>query len=317
MIGRDDIEEAAARIASHIRATPTLALEPGALGLAARVVLKLELLQHAGSFKPRGAFNRILSARVPAAGVIAASGGNHGIATAYAARALGHAADIFVPEISSPIKIALLKALGARVSVVGRDYQAALEASQTRAAQTGALVVHAYDQVEVMAGQGTIGREFEAQAPDLDTVLVACGGGGLIGGIAAWYGGRCRIVSVEPERAASLARALEAGRPVEVEPSGIAADSLGARKVGALMFEIARAHVGRAVLVPDAAIRQAQLALWREMRLAAEPGAAAALGALLCGAYAPRPGERVGVLVCGGNVDPASLNPAPEEGFTP
>ena len=317
MIGRDDIEAAAKRIAPHIRTTPTLTLEPGAFGSTARVVLKLELLQHAGSFKPRGAFNRILSARVPEAGVIAASGGNHGIATAFAARTFGHAADIFVPEISSPIKIALLEALGARVSVVGRDYQAALEASAARAAQTGALVVHAYDQDEVLAGQGTVGREFEAQAPDLDTVLVACGGGGLIGGIAAWYDGRCRIVSVEPERAASLARALEAGRPVEVEPSGIAADSLGARKVGALMFEIARVHVARAVLVPDAAIRRAQLALWRDVRLAAEPGGAAALGALLCGAYSPQSGERVGVVVCGGNVDPASLNPAPEEGFKP
>ena len=313
MIGQDEIEGAARRLGPHIRETPIVALEPGAMEMPGRVVLKLELLQHAGSFKARGAFNRILSADVPAAGVIAASGGNHGIATALAARTLGHKAEIFVPEISAPVKVARLKALGARVHVTGRDYQASLEASEARAQDSGALVIHAYNQPEVLAGQGTAGREFERQAPGLDTLLVACGGGGLIGGIAAWFRGRVRVVGVEPERCPTLSRALAAGRPVDIEPGGLAADSLGARRAGALAFEIAQAHVARVALVPDAAIRCAQLALWKTLRIAAEPGGAAALAALLSGAYVPEADERVGVLVCGGNVDPASLNETPEE----
>jgi threonine dehydratase len=317
MIERADIERAANRLAAHIRETPVLALGSGALGVPGSVTLKLELMQHAGSFKARGAFNRILSATVPDAGVIAASGGNHGVATALAARTLGHNAEIFVPEIASPVKIARLKALGARVNVTGRDYQASLEASELRRAETGALLVHAYDQPEVLAGQGTTAREFERQTPALDTVLVAWGGGGLIGGMAAWFRGRVRVIGVEPERCPTLARALEAGRPVDIEPSGLAADSLGARRAGALMFEIAKRYIDRVVLVPDAAIREAQLLLWNQMRIAAEPGGAAALAALLARAYAARADERVGVLVCGGNVDPASLNQTSSLNETP
>lgn len=306
-ISPDDIERAAARIAPHVRETPVMPLERGAFGVAAPVTLKLELLQHTGSFKPRGAFNRILSSQVPAAGVIAASGGNHGLATAFAARSLGHRAEIFVPEISSPVKIARLRDYGATVNVGGASYAEALAASEARAKETGALVVHAYDQPEVLAGQGTVGREFEHQAPKLDTILVAVGGGGLIGGIAAWYRGRTRIVGVEPEAAPSLARALEAGAPVDVAVGGVAADSLGAKRVGSLMFAIAQKHVERVVLVADDAIRAAQRALWETLRIAPELGGATALAALLSGAYKPERGERVGVLVCGGNVDPAQL----------
>lgn len=307
MISPDDIERAAARIAPHMRETPVMALERQAFGVPAAVTLKLELLQHTGSFKPRGAFNRILSSQVPTAGVIAASGGNHGLATAFAARSLGHRAEIFVPEISSPVKVARLRGYGVTVNVGGASYAEAFAASEARVKETGALVVHAYDQPEVLAGQGTVGREFERQAPGLDTILVAVGGGGLIGGVAAWYQGRTRIVGVEPEAAPSLARALEAGAPVDVAVGGVAADSLGAKRVGSLMFAVAQKHVERVVLVADDAIRAAQRALWETLRIAAEPGGATALAALLSGAYKPKTGERVGVLVCGGNVDPAQL----------
>ncbi|MHB1217884.1 MAG: threonine/serine dehydratase [Alphaproteobacteria bacterium] len=307
MISPDDIERAATRIAPHMRETPVMALERQAFGVAAAVTLKLELLQHTGSFKPRGAFNRILSSQVPTAGVIAASGGNHGLATAFAARSLGHRAEIFVPEISSPVKVARLRGYGAAVHVGGASYAEAFAASEARVKETGALVVHAYDQPEVLAGQGTVGREFERQAPGLDTILVAVGGGGLIGGVAAWYQGRTRIVGVEPEAAPSLARALEAGAPVNVAVGGVAADSLGAKRVGRLMFSVAQKHVERVVLVADDAIRAAQRALWETLRIAAEPGGATALAALLSGAYKPKTDERVGVLVCGGNVDPTQL----------
>lgn len=307
MISPDDIERAAARIAPHVRETPVMALERHAFGSAAAVTLKLELLQHTGSFKPRGAFNRILSSQVPAAGVIAASGGNHGLATAFAARALGHKAEIFVPEISSPVKIARLRDYGAVVNVGGASYAEAFTASEKRVKETGALVVHAYDQPEVLAGQGTVGREFERQSPELDTILVAVGGGGLIGGVAAWHQGRTKIVGVEPEAAPTLARALEAGAPVDVATGGVAADSLGAKRVGGLMFAVAQKHIEHVVLVTDDAIRAAQCALWDSLRIAAEPGGATALSALLSGAYKPRADERIGVLVCGGNVDPSQL----------
>lgn len=307
MTSPEDIERASARIAPHVRSTPVIPLEQGAFGVPGQLTLKLELLQHTGSFKPRGAFNRILSSQVPPSGVIAASGGNHGLATAFAARSLGHRAEIFVPEISSPVKIARLRSYGAAVNVVGSAYAEALAASETRVKETGALVVHAYDQPEVLAGQGTAGREFDRQAPNLDTILVAVGGGGLIGGIAAWYRGRVRIVGVEPEKAPTLARALEAGAPVDVATGGLAADSLGAKRVGDLMFAVARKHIERVVLIPDDAIRTAQRTLWDALRIAAEPGGAAALAALLSGAYLPAKDERVGVLVCGGNVDPAQL----------
>jgi len=308
MIDRDVIEAAARRIAGRVRRTPVIETPPETFpGLAMPLVLKLECLQVTASFKPRGAFNRMLSASVPAAGVIAASGGNHGIAAAHAAKTLGHRAEIFVPEVISAAKVARLKELGAVVTITGKVYGDALAASQKRAAETGALVLHAYDQPEILAGQGTVAREFEEQAPGLDTVLVAVGGGGLIGGMAAWYGGKTRLVAVEPRTSRALQAALEAGALVDVEVSGVAADSLGARRVGALMLPLAQKFVKRAVLVDDADIVAAQKALWRALRVVAEPGGAAALAALLSGAYTPAKGERVGVLVCGANCDPGSV----------
>jgi threonine dehydratase len=305
MIQPNDVEAAAQRIAPHVRVTPILPLEPRAFGAAAQLTLKLELMQHTGSFKARGAFNRILSAQVPDAGVIAASGGNHGAAVAYAARQLGHVAEIFVPERTPDIKVERLRRYGARVVLSGASYAEAYAASRHRAAQSGALEVHAYDQPEVVAGQGTLGRELEAQAPDLDTVLVAVGGGGLIAGVAAWYASRVRVVAVEPERCPTLYSAVEAGAPVDVEVSGVAADSLGARCIGRLAFDVAQQHVHSVVLVSDEEIRASQRALWDSLRILAEPGGAAALAGLRSGKYQPAPGERVGVIVCGGNTDPS------------
>jgi len=311
MISPADVQAAFDRIRARVRRTPVLELAPGAFGLAVPLSLKLELHQLGGSFKARGAFNRVLAGPVPAAGLIAASGGNHGVAVALVGRELSLPTEIFVPEIAAPAKLERIRSHRATVTVVGRSYAEALEASARRAAETGALVVHAYDQPEVLAGQGTVALEWEADAPPLDAVLVAVGGGGLLGGMAAWFGGRVRVVAVEPEGCPTLARALEAGRPVDVEVGGLAADSLGARRLGALAFEVAGARQREgtleSVLVTDDAIRLAWRALWRELRVAAEPGGAAALAALLSGAWRPRPGERVGVLVCGGNVAPALL----------
>lgn len=304
---RAEIEAASTRVAGYVRTTPIIHLETGALGLNARVVLKFEQLQHTGSFKPRGAFNRLLSSSVPSAGVIAASGGNHGLAVAYAARQLGHRAEIFVPEVCPPIKVERLRSYGAVVTQIGATYAEALRASQARAEQTGALVVHAYDQPEVVAGQGTLGLEFERQAPDLDTVLIAVGGGGLIGGVAAWFEGRVRVIGVEPESAPSMATALKAGEPVDTEVGGVAVDSLGARRVGALAFSLFKHYGERVVLVSDESIRAAQRALWNDLRIIAEPGGATATAALLSGAYQPAPGEHVGVVICGGNTDPSLL----------
>ncbi|MBV9784538.1 MAG: threonine/serine dehydratase [Acidisphaera sp.] len=305
--GPFDIETAAARIAGRVRHTPVLRLDAAELGLGVPVVLKLELLQHAGSFKPRGAFNRILSADLPKAGVIAASGGNHGAAVAYAAQALGIPAEIFVPEITGAAKLARIGSYGARLTRIGANYAEAYAASRLRQAETGALEVHAYDDADVIAGQGTVGREFAADVPDMTHLLVAVGGGGLIGGIAAWFAGRVQVVAVEPEACPTLHTALQAGQPVGAAVGGIAADSLGARQVGQIMFPIARAHVAQSVLVPDAAIRAAQLLLWDRMRLIAEPGGATALAALLCGAWVPPDDACVGVLVCGGNTDPTGI----------
>ncbi|HUZ64956.1 MAG TPA: threonine/serine dehydratase [Acetobacteraceae bacterium] len=299
------ITEAAARIAPHIRRTPLL--DPGGGAFGVPVVLKLELLQHAGSFKPRGAFNRILSAAAPEAGVIAASGGNHGAAVAFAARALGLHAEIFIPEITGAAKRARIVSFGATVTQTGATYAEALAASRVRQTQTGALEIHAYDHADVIAGQGTLGRELEQDALGLTHVLVATGGGGLIGGVAAWYAGRAQVISVEPEACPALHAALAAGRPVAAPVGGIAADSLGARQVGELMFRIAQRHVAGAVLVPDEAIRQAQAWLWDRCRLVAEPGGATALAALLCGAFTPPAGARIGVVVCGANTDPATV----------
>lgn len=307
MVGADLIAAAAARIAGHVRETPVLALEAGAFGVGGRLTLKLESLQHTGSFKARGAFNRLLSGDVPAAGVIASSGGNHGVAVAYAARALGHRAEIFVPTVSALVKIARLREYDAHVTVTGAVFSDALAASTRRAAETGALVAHPYEQPEIVAGQGTVARELEGQAGDLDTVLVAVGGGGLIGGIAAWYEGRAKMVGVEPEGCPTLANALAAGRIVDVEVGGLAADSLGATRTGALNLEIAARNVDRVVIVGDDAIAAAQRALWERLRLVAEPGGATALAALLSGAYRPAVGERIGVVICGGNTDPAKI----------
>jgi threonine dehydratase len=244
MTSRIEIAAAAARIAAHVRHTPLLRLAAGELGLPFPITLKLELLQHAGSFKPRGAFNRLLSATLPKAGVIAASGGNHGAAVAYAARALGVTAEIFVPALTPATKVARIASYGARVVQGGETYAEALAASRARLAETGAMEVHAYDHPDVLAGQGTVGREFELDAPELTHVLVATGGGGLIGGIAAWYAGSAKVISVEPEGCPALHNALRAGEPVQAPVGGLAADSLGARQVGALMYPIGRAGAG-------------------------------------------------------------------------
>jgi threonine dehydratase len=298
---RDDIGRAAARIASQVRETPVLRLAPD-------IALKLELLQASGSFKPRGAFNRMLAAPIPPAGVVAASGGNHGAAVAYAARALGVPAAIFVPEITSTAKRERIAAFGARLVVGGAAYDEARQASEAEAARSGALLVHAYDQPEVLAGQGTLALELERQAPDLTHLLVAVGGGGLLGGIAAWHGaGGARLVAVEPEGCPTLHAALQSGRPVPAPVGGLAADSLGARQVGALMFPLAVVAGVESVLVADAAIAAAQRRLWQECRLVAEPGGAAALAALWSGAWQPPPGARVGVVLCGANCDPGGL----------
>jgi len=302
------IRAAQARVAPWIRHTPLLRLSATDLGAPCDVALKLELLQASGSFKTRGAFNRILAAgTLPEAGVVAASGGNHGAAVAYAARALGVPATIFVPEITGAAKLARIRAYGAELVQGGAAYDDARRASELHAAGTGALMVHAYDQPEVLAGQGTLALELEEEAPELTHILVATGGGGLIGGMAAWYGERAEVVSVEPESCPTLYTALREGAPTPVSVGGVAADSLGARQVGGLMFEVARRNIGTALLVPDEAIRAAQRALWDSCRLLAEPGGATALAALLSGAFVPPEGARVGVVICGGNTDPASL----------
>jgi threonine dehydratase len=305
-ISRAAIEAAHARIAPHIRRTPVWTL-PGAFGHDGPVSLKLEFLQHAGSFKTRGAFNTLLSETVPTAGVAAASGGNHGAAVAYAARQLGARARIFVPEISSPAKIAVIRSHGAEMVIGGARYADAQEACDRYVAETGALRVHPFGAESTMAGQGTAGLEWDQDGQGLDTVLVAVGGGGLISGLASWWAGRVKVVGVEPKGSRALHAALEAGGPVDVDVNSIAADSLGARNTGELVYEICRQTVDHVALVTDDAIRDAQRMLWRDWRMATEPGGAAALAALSSGAYRPRPGERIGVLLCGANVELAKL----------
>ena len=305
MISQADISAAHERIAPYIRRTPVIEVDGSDFGVGGALTLKLELLQHSSSFKPRGAFNNLLTREVPQAGVAAASGGNHGAAVAYAAMRLGIPAKIYVPTVSPKAKVQRIRDYGADVVVTGDRYVDALAECEAYIAETGALSIHAYDQTETLQGQGTTAREFEEQAGRLDTVLVAVGGGGFIGGIAAWYGGGTKVVGVEPESSRALHAALEAGAPVDVEVEGIAADSLGARSVGDLMFPIARAHVDRVVLVSDDDIKQAQRALWSKLRLVAEPGGATALAAVMSGAYVPEDGEKLGVLVCGGNTDAA------------
>jgi threonine dehydratase len=316
-IDRESIASTYELIRAHIRRTPVVEVEGADFGLnGIGLILKLELLQHSGSFKARGAFANMLMRHIPAAGVVAASGGNHGAAVAFAAMKLKHPARIFVPTVASPAKRERIRGYGANLVVTGERYADALAASQEWAAQSGALVIHAYDQVETLLGQGTVGLEFETQYPELDTLLVAVGGGGLIGGIAAWYGlgtrgagthragkngSPVKIVGVEPEAAPTLTRAMQAGRPVDAEAGGIAADSLAPKRVGKMMFRIAQAHVQNVLLVSDESIVEAQKRLWNVLRVVAEPGGAAAFAALLSGRYQPEPGERVGVLVCGGN----------------
>jgi threonine dehydratase len=338
-VNRETIAATYELIRPHVRRTPVIEVDATDFALEGRpIVFKLELLQHTGSFKPRGALASLLSRPVPPAGVVAASGGNHGLAVAFAAHKLGVPARIFVPNVSAATKRARIRELGADLVIAGERYADALAASQEFAAASGAMEIHAFDQPETLLGQGTVGLEIERQCsgglaqPELtssrrdemvaqraepgaqraeaviqceglDTLLVAVGGGGLIGGMAAWFAGRVRLVAVEPGTAPTLYRAREAGRPVDAEAGGIAAESLAPRQVGQLMFPLAQKYVERAVLVEDDAIREAQQTLWRVMRLASEPGGAAAFAALLSGAYRPDAGERVGVVLCGSNTD--------------
>jgi threonine dehydratase len=302
------IAAAAQRIAPHIRRTPVVAVDGGDFGLAGvRLVFKLEFLQHAGSFKSRGAFNNLLTRAIPEVGVVAASGGNHGAAVAYAAMKRMVPATIFVPSVASPAKMEQIRGYGARLEVAGERYDDALKASERWVAQSGAAAIHAYDQWETLQGQGTVGLELEEQAPKLDALLVAVGGGGLVGGIAAWYAGRIPVVGVEPEEAPTLARALAAGEPVDAPAGGVAADSLAPRRVGALMFPIAQRYV-QSVLVTDDAIRDAQRALWKTLRIVAEPGGSAALAALISGRWKAPAGSTVGVLLCGANTTAVNLS---------
>jgi len=301
-IDRETIAATYEKIRPHIRRTPVVEAEGADFGLAGGLLtFKLELLQHAGSFKTRGAFANLLLRQVPQAGIVAASGGNHGAAAAYAAMKRGVKARIFVPSISSPAKIARIRRYGAELEVGGERYADALAASEAYRQKSGALGVHAFDQRETLLGQGTLALELEQQKPDIDTLLVGVGGGGLIGGIASWYAGRVKVVGVEPELAPTLTEALAAGKPVDAEAGGIAADSLAPKQIGQLVFPIAQRHVAQVALVSDDAIRQAQRTLWEKLRVVAEPGAAAATAALLSVRYVPRPGEKVGVVISGGN----------------
>jgi threonine dehydratase len=289
-------------IRSHIRRTPVVTVSGDDLGLdGAQVTLKLELLQHSGSFKVRGAFANLVLRPVPPAGVVAASGGNHGVAVAYAARRLGVPAKIFVPGICSPAKVDRICGYGADLVVGGESYAEALAASEAWVRDSEAMSVHAFDQEETLLGPGTLGVELEAQAPDLEMVLTAVGGGGLLGGVASWYGRRVRLVGVEPEGAPTLTRALEAGRPVDAEVGSIAADSLAPRRIGERPFRILQEVLSEVVLVTDEEIRAAQRKLWEILRLVAEPGGAAAFGALLAGKVRPQPGGRIGIVISGGN----------------
>jgi threonine dehydratase len=289
-------------IRPHIRRTPIVEINSEDFGLpAATLTLKLELLQHSGSFKARGAFANALTREVPDAGVVAASGGNHGAATAFAAMKLGKRAKIFVPSVSSPAKIQRIREYGADLAIEGDRYADALVASEAWAQQTGAMPIPAFDQDETILGQGTLGLELEQQAADIDTVLVAVGGGGLIAGIAAWYAGRVKVVGVEPLASPTLTKALEAGHPVDAEAGGLAADSLAPRRVGEKVFPIVQRYAPQTMLVSDEAIANAQAQLWRGLRIVAEPGGAAAFSAILSGAYQPAPGERVAIIVSGGN----------------
>ena len=308
-ISREQIQTTEPVIRPHIRRTPILEVDGAEFGLdSIKIVFKLELFQHSGSFKARGAFTNILTREVPAAGIVAASGGNHGAAVAYAAMKLRKPATIFVPSVASPAKLDRIRRYGAELVIAGDRYAESLEASEEWTAESGALPIHAYEAIETLLGQGTLGMELEEQDPKLDSLLVAVGGGGLIGGVAAWYQDRVKMVAVEPSAAPTLDYALRAGRPVDAPAGGIAADSLAPRQVGQLMFPIAQKYVHEVVLVSDEEILEAQKTLWESVRVAAEPGGAAAFAALLSGRYKTQPGERVGVIVCGGNTDKVLLS---------
>ncbi|MER9260277.1 threonine/serine dehydratase [Mesorhizobium sp. M0619] len=307
-VTRERIAAMEPRIRPYIRHTPVLRVDMADFDRPPLAVdLKLECLQHSGSFKARGAFTNLLERPVPAAGVVAASGGNHGAAVAYAAMRLGHKATIFVPEVSPAAKLQRIRGYGAELIVGGARYAEALAASEAFAEKTGALQIHAFNQEETLVGQGTLGLEIENDLPDIDTLLVAVGGGGLIGGIAAWFAGGIRLIAIEPEGAPTLHHAFDAGHPVDAPAEGVAADSLAPKRVGEMMFPIAEAFVERSILVTDDAIIAAQKALWERVRIIAEPGGAAAFAALLSGRYTPAPGERIAVLVCGSNTDPAKF----------
>jgi threonine dehydratase len=307
VIARDEIVAARDRIAPYVRRTPVTEVDGAALGLPHPVVLKLELLQHTGSFKPRGAFNNLLTRAVPPVGVVAASGGNHGAAVGYAAAKLGIAARIYVPSIAGEAKISLVRGTGAALEVIEGHYGMAAVAAKEWGTHSGAMSIHPYDAPETLAGQGTLAAELEQQAPDLDILLVAVGGGGLIGGIASWYSGRIRIVAVEPENAATLATALRDGPEAEIQPCGVAANSLGGPKIGRLAYDIARRLKIESLTVTDEEITAAQRLLWSSARVLAEPGGATALAALTSGRFVAPEGARVGVVVCGGNIDPSPL----------
>ncbi|WP_209835424.1 threonine/serine dehydratase [Ruegeria sp. HKCCE3926] len=298
---KSEISAARDRIAGHTQVTPVIESRvPGH-----HIELKLEHMQHTGSFKARGAFNTLLSLDVPDAGVVAASGGNHGAAAAFAAQALGYPAKIFVPELAGPSKIALIRQTGADLSVVPGEYANALTQAQAHEAETGAMQIHAYDAPATVAGQGTCFAEWDAQGLQADTVLVAVGGGGLIAGALAWFDGARKVVAVEPQTSCALNAALQAGEPVDVSVSGIAANALGARRIGQICFDLAQGMTS--VLVSDDAIAAAQKTLWQAHRILVEPAGATALAALTSGVYRPEPGERVAVLVCGANVAPDPL----------
>jgi threonine dehydratase len=305
MTSPDQIERARRLIQPYLRRTPVLEVEAGVFGHP--LALKLEMTQRGGSFKARGAFANLLLRSVPAAGVVAASGGNHGVAVAYAAQVLGIPATIFVPTISAPAKVAAIRALGADLHIGGNRYAAALAASENFGTSSGALAIHAYDGHETILGQGSLGLELAEQVPDIDTVLVPVGGGGLIAGIAAAIGEHVRVIGAEPSGAPTLSHARAAGHPVDAPAGSIAADALAPRRVGELVFPITRRHVADVVLVSDEAIRAAQRTLWREARLVAEPAASVGVAAIESGAYRPAAGERVAVVLSGANTDPGSV----------
>lgn len=312
-ITREEFQRTYQTIRPYLRRTPVVQVDLGELNGNGTATLKLEQLQCAGSFKVRGAFTNLLTREIPEAGVVAASGGNHGVAVAYAAHRLGIPAKIFVPTVSTPAKMERIRQLGADLVVGGDRYADAYEASRRWIAATGALSVHAYDQRETILGQGTLALELAEQAAGIsgggiDTVLVPVGGGGLIAGIAAYFAGTVRVIGVEPDGAPTLERARAAGEPVDAPAGSIAADALAPRRIGELVFPITQAYVADVVLVDDDAIRNAQRALWQAVRVAAEPAATVGVAALLSGRYKPAADERVAVVISGANMSPAQLD---------